>query len=77
MSLNIIVYRIDLDLPVAVDDEYWDPNTPSDTWKQPSGKPAMAEYFRALLKLLEILTFALRTLVRLFFLFVGTHDTNL
>jgi hypothetical protein len=68
MSAHILVHAssIDVELPIAVDDEYWDPPDPKDAWKQPSGKPAIAEHFRAMLKLLEILTFTLRTVVRIF-----------
>ncbi|KAF8512070.1 fungal-specific transcription factor domain-containing protein [Gautieria morchelliformis] len=51
---------IDLDFPLGVDDEYWETPDPA-AWKQPSDKPALTDYTRSSLKLLEILAFTLRS----------------
>ena len=53
----------DLDLPVECDDEYWTSEDPKLAWKQPSGKPSYVAYFIAVLRLNQILAFALRTIV--------------
>ncbi|TFK73931.1 hypothetical protein BDN72DRAFT_834263 [Pluteus cervinus] len=48
--------EFDIDYPVECDDEYWD------TFVQPEGKPSSITGFVHLVKLCEILAFALRTL---------------
>ncbi|KAF5386389.1 hypothetical protein D9757_006690 [Collybiopsis confluens] len=53
----------DVDLPINVDDEYWEnPDDPENTFQQPEGKPTMRSYFVSLIKLLDILGYAMRTI---------------
>lgn len=52
----------DADLPIEVDDEYWECEDPELSWKQPPGKPSKVTAFNAHLRLCEILAFTLRTL---------------
>ena len=54
----------DLDLPIECDDEYWALEDPKQAWKQPPGKPSAVAYFNCILRLNQILAFALRTIVR-------------
>lgn len=60
----IRVSRFDLDYPIECDDEYWVVDDPQQAFKQPPGKPAMVVHFIQSLKLTEIHTRALRTIVR-------------
>ncbi|EGN92361.1 hypothetical protein SERLA73DRAFT_99356 [Serpula lacrymans var. lacrymans S7.3] len=53
---------IDLELPIECDDEYWETSDPEKAFKQPSDKPSAVSYFVNLLKLHQILAFALRTI---------------
>lgn len=53
----------DLELPVECDDEYWITEDPKLAFKQPPGKPSTVAYFNCLLRLNQILAFALRTIV--------------
>ena len=53
----------DLDLPIECDDEYWTNEDPTQAWKQPPGKPSVVAYFNCILRLNQILAFALRTIV--------------
>ncbi|KAL1728789.1 fungal-specific transcription factor domain-containing protein, partial [Schizophyllum commune] len=53
---------IDCEYPVECDDEYWDTGDPETSWKQPEGKPSFATCSVFNLRLLEILTFALKHL---------------
>ncbi|KAJ3836013.1 fungal-specific transcription factor domain-containing protein [Lentinula raphanica] len=48
----------DLDLPLECDDEFWEHPDPEQAFKQPLGRPSMMEYWRAHLKLIDILAFA-------------------
>ena len=52
-----------MELPVEVDDEYWVNENPKLAWKQPAGKPSVIAYFNCLLRLNQIMAFALRTIV--------------
>ncbi|KAF9482139.1 hypothetical protein BDN70DRAFT_875432 [Pholiota conissans] len=52
----------DVDYPIECDDEYWEPDDAEQAFKQPSGKPSTITAFVRILKLFEILAFALRTL---------------
>lgn len=52
----------DADLPIEVDDEYWECEDPEQSWKQPPGKPSKVTAFNVHLRLCEILAFTLRTL---------------
>lgn len=53
----------DLDLPIACDDEYWEDPDPEKAFKQPPGKPSQMDFMISLLKLVQIMAFALRTIV--------------
>ncbi|KAF9268426.1 hypothetical protein L218DRAFT_954789 [Marasmius fiardii PR-910] len=52
----------DVDLPVECDDEYWENPDPEKAFVQPAGKPSVVSFFSTLLRLLEIVSFAQRTL---------------
>ncbi|KAI5115861.1 hypothetical protein M0805_001580 [Coniferiporia weirii] len=52
----------DLDLPLEVDDEYWEHPDPAKAFKQPTGIPCSTSFFNSFLKLNQILAFALRTI---------------
>lgn len=45
------------------DDEYWDDPDPEKAFKQPTGKPSRMDFIVSLLKLVQIMAFALRTIV--------------
>jgi hypothetical protein len=54
----------DVDLPMEIDDEYWEnEHEPDQAFKQPAGKPSVLSYFVSLIKLIQILAVALRTIV--------------
>ena len=53
-----------MEYPVGIDDEYWETPDPITAWKQPSDKPALADCSRLSIRLLEILAFTLRAVVR-------------
>jgi hypothetical protein len=54
----------DVDLPMEIDDEYWEnEHEPDQAFKQPAGKPSALSYFVSLIKLIQILAIALRTIV--------------
>ncbi|GBE88069.1 predicted protein [Sparassis crispa] len=52
----------DLDLPLECDDEYWMNSDPKQAFKQPADKPSRITFFNCLLRLNQILAFALRTI---------------
>ncbi|KAF8643172.1 hypothetical protein AX16_009214 [Volvariella volvacea WC 439] len=52
----------DLDLPLEVDDEYWDHPDPEQRFKQPPNKPSVISAFVLYLRLNQILAFSLRTI---------------
>lgn len=52
----------DVEMPIEVDDEYWIHPDLEQAFKQPPGKPSNATYFNCLLRLNQILAFALRTI---------------
>ncbi|VDC04186.1 unnamed protein product [Peniophora sp. CBMAI 1063] len=52
----------DLDLPLEVDDEYFESPNPALAFKQPPNKPARVAYFAAATKMSRILGYALRTI---------------
>ncbi|KAI0080946.1 hypothetical protein K474DRAFT_1588813 [Panus rudis PR-1116 ss-1] len=52
----------DLDLPVECDDEYWIIKDDKVTFRQPPGKPSKITFFTFMIRLHQILDFALRTL---------------
>lgn len=55
---------IDVDLPVEVDDEFWDHPDPAHRFVQPEGKLCIRSFNIYVTKLREILSDALRTIVR-------------
>ncbi|KIP05402.1 hypothetical protein PHLGIDRAFT_60579, partial [Phlebiopsis gigantea 11061_1 CR5-6] len=52
----------DLEMPIECDDEYWVTGDPDTAFKQPPGKPSVVASFNCLLRLNQILAFALRTI---------------
>jgi hypothetical protein len=49
---------------MEIDDEYWEnEHEPDQAFKQPAGKPSVLSYFVSLIKLIQILAIALRTIV--------------
>ena len=58
--LNLIFFRVDVELPLEVDDEYLAER------KQPEGKPSQLSYFVSAIKLVQIAGLILRTIVRTF-----------
>jgi hypothetical protein len=56
----------DLDPPLEVDDEYWEGSTPEESFKQPKEIPSTTSFFNALIKLDQMLSFALRTSVSIY-----------
>ncbi|KAK0202974.1 fungal-specific transcription factor domain-containing protein [Desarmillaria ectypa] len=53
--------EIDLDLPIECDDEYWEPSSAVNAFKQPLGRPAIISYFNCYLKLTSLITSCLRS----------------
>jgi hypothetical protein len=54
---------LDADLPIECDDEYWENDDPARAFKQPLGKPSKVTFFIEQIKLMGIVSFALRTIV--------------
>ena len=54
---------MDLALPTECDDEYWLTPEGEPSFKQPPGKPSKITAFVCVLKLGQILSFAMRTIV--------------
>ncbi|KAF7341905.1 Zn(2)-C6 fungal-type domain-containing protein [Mycena sanguinolenta] len=52
----------DIELPLEVDDEYWDHPDPDQAFKQPAGKPSLIAYFICNIRLGEIQGLTLRRL---------------
>lgn len=61
--LKGLCFSFDIDLPIECDDEYWFHPDPAQAFKQPPGKPSKLSFFVSLIKLNQILAFALRTVV--------------
>ncbi|KAH7888654.1 fungal-specific transcription factor domain-containing protein [Phlebopus sp. FC_14] len=55
----------DVDLPLEVDDEYWESEDPKKEFQQPPGKPSRIAAFNSYLKLTKIAAYALRTIYAL------------
>lgn len=53
----------DLDLPLEVDDDYWETGDPETDFRQPPGRPSKISAFNLLLRLMQILAFSLKTIV--------------
>lgn len=58
-------HSFDIEMPLDVDDEFWQTLDPEKAFKQPSDRPSLISYFNSFLKLNQILAFALRTIVRI------------
>lgn len=58
------VCSFDLDLPIDVDDEYWEHSDSALAFKQPAGKPSRISFFIGSIKLSKVLGVALRSIVR-------------
>ncbi|KAG5639399.1 hypothetical protein H0H81_002931 [Sphagnurus paluster] len=52
----------DVGLPLEVDDEYWETDDPSECFKQPKGIPAQVSVFNQVIKLSQMMAFAIKTL---------------
>ncbi|KZV69843.1 hypothetical protein PENSPDRAFT_651985 [Peniophora sp. CONT] len=61
-SCSIQEEDFDLDLPIDVDDEYWDNPDPAQMFKQPPGRPSRMGFFIGLIKLGRVLGVALRSI---------------
>ncbi|KAJ8522103.1 hypothetical protein ONZ45_g1327 [Pleurotus djamor] len=61
-SCTIGSEELDLDLPLEVDDEYWEHPDPEKAFRQPDDKPSLIMSFNCSLRLMHILGTALRTL---------------
>ncbi|KIK55763.1 hypothetical protein GYMLUDRAFT_831129 [Collybiopsis luxurians FD-317 M1] len=60
---SIATEDFDVDLPVDCDDEYWEnPADPENGFQQPPGKPSIRHYIVALIKLMDVLALAMRTI---------------
>ena len=57
----------DLDLPLEVDDEYWEANPPAEAFKQPRDVPSMISSFNYCVRVGWIIGFIYRTLVSIRF----------
>ncbi|KAJ6611840.1 fungal-specific transcription factor domain-containing protein [Mycena sp. CBHHK59/15] len=58
----IHVEDYDVELPLEVDDEYWENPDPAQAFRQPPGKPSLLTYFVCHIRLCEILGSTLRRL---------------
>jgi hypothetical protein len=58
-----ILDSMDLDLPLEVDDEFWEHQDPKLAFKQPRGLPSKVTSFVQMIKLNQILSIAHRTIV--------------
>lgn len=62
--MDLIAYcSHDLDLPLEVDDEYWERSDPNLAFKQPAGKPSVISGFNTFIKLTNLMEFTIRTIV--------------
>ena len=62
-EINYVSNSFDLELPLEVDDDYWEHPDPAQAFKQPPGMPSSISFFNCFLKLTQILAFGLRTIV--------------
>jgi hypothetical protein len=63
------VCSIDVDLPIDVDDEYWEHSDPAQAFVQPPGKPSKLSKFVYHLRLHHIINYTMRTVVSFFDIF--------
>lgn len=64
----------DLDMPVEVDDEYWEHPDPAMAFRQPPGKPSLISAFNTFIRLNVLLSMALRTIVCISWPFLHCSD---
>lgn len=62
MSLTAL-FSINVDLPIAVDDEYWFDQDGNDLFQQPPNMPSKIQFFNSWIQLLQIIVYSLRTVV--------------
>ncbi|KAJ7112225.1 fungal-specific transcription factor domain-containing protein [Mycena epipterygia] len=55
----------DVELPIEVDDEFWDSEDPSCAFKQPAGKPSQITFFNCFIRLNNLWAFSLKMLYSL------------
>ena len=67
---------MDLPLPIECDDEYWTDSSGKPVFTQPPGKPSKIAFFVSYLRLVQILAFALRTVVSDYFPYQAVPSTN-
>ncbi|KAF8910393.1 fungal-specific transcription factor domain-containing protein [Mucidula mucida] len=60
-TCNVGEEDYDIDLPLEVDDEYWEAEEPSRAFRQPPGVPSRITAFNLWLKLTQIVAFTMRT----------------
>jgi hypothetical protein len=65
ISTDVTSPRFDVDLPLEVDDEYWEDE--KHPFQQPGHKPSRIEFFNVMMRLNHILGFSLKILVRFIF----------
>jgi hypothetical protein len=63
ICLSLPDTSFDIDLPLEVDDQYWEADGSALAFRQPAGTPAKVAAFISLIKLSQIIAFALRTVV--------------
>ena len=56
-------FCFDVDLPLEMDDEYWETEDPNKAFQQPPGKPVKVAAFNSYLILTKIAAYTLRKLV--------------
>lgn len=61
-----LFYSFDVDLPVEVDDAYWETEDPNMAFRQPPDVPCTVTAFNLFIKLSQIVAFTTRTIVRIF-----------
>jgi hypothetical protein len=71
------LHSFDLDLPVEIDDEYWENDNAALVFQQPPTKSALIASFNCFIKLSQIMAFALGTLVRSYLFYHDIKPLNL
>jgi hypothetical protein len=62
-DLSIKTNSFDLDMPLEVDDEFWENDDPTLAFRQPPGKPSYVTAFNLWVKLTEVISFMMSTIV--------------
>ena len=70
------ISSFDLELPVDCDDEYWDHPDPKQRFKQPENKPSLISAFILFIKLNQILSYCLRTIVKSILIVISRQLTE-